>query len=107
MYVVDPINNLSAVPVTASGLGASMLLQPGGPGDAFTATGLQLVNGLLYSTTGQVLNPATNSVLGQYPLPSGSPYAGITADVANNRVFAAFNQSMPSGGDKHAGVPTT
>jgi hypothetical protein len=97
MYVVDQINNLSAVPVTASGLGVSTLLQPGGPGATFTAAGLQLVNGLLYSSTGQVLNPATNSVLGQYPLPSGSPYASITADVANNRVFAAFSQSMPNG----------
>jgi hypothetical protein len=96
MYVVDQINNLSAVPVTPSGLGTGTLLQAGGAGATFAATGLQLANGLLYASSGQVLNPSTNTIIGQYPLPSGNPVAGITVDTSNNRVFAAYNQSMPN-----------
>jgi hypothetical protein len=94
MYVTDPLFNLSAVPVTASGVGTPAALQTA---SAFYAANLQLAGGLLYADSGQVLNPSTNTLVGQYPFPTGTPGAGMTVDPANDRVFAAYNQSMPNG----------
>jgi hypothetical protein len=96
MYVVDQFRNLYSVPVSASGLGTQTALQTV-PGAAFDPVDLQLVGGLLYSGTGKVLDPSTNTVIGSYPLPSGTPYAEMSVDPANNRVFASYNQSMPNG----------
>ena len=91
LYVVDA--NLNDVPLSASGLGAGTLLQVGGNGQSGFDYGghLQLAGGLLYGSTGEVLNPATNTIVGQYTFPSGVPIASLTIDTANNRVFAAYN----------------
>jgi hypothetical protein len=93
MYVSDPIFNLSAVPLTASGLGTATPLQSH---SAFYAANVQQAGGLLYAQSGQVLNPSTNTLVGRYPFPNGTPGANMAVDPANNRVFAAYNQSMPN-----------
>ena len=93
MYILDA--NLNAVPVSASGLGGGTLLQSGSAGQGgFDSGGVQLAGGLLYSEAGEVLNPQTNTVLGQYMFPAGVPYAGLTIDTANNRVFATFTTTV-------------
>jgi hypothetical protein len=93
MYILDA--NLDAVPVSASGIGSGTLLQSGSAGQGgFDFGGLQLAGGLLYSGAGEVLNPQTNTVLGQYAFPAGVPYAGLTIDTANNRMFATFTTTV-------------
>jgi hypothetical protein len=96
LYVVA--DGVYSVPVSANGLGTATLLQPGGPNAAFVTGGyVQLVGGLLYGDSGQVLDPVTNTIVGQYILPSGVPYASFTVDPTNNRVFACYGASVPSG----------
>jgi hypothetical protein len=98
LYVPAADNALYSVPVTASGLGSGTLLQPGGANAPFITGGaLQLVDGLLYSNSGQVLNPVTNAIVGQYVFPSGVPFASMTVDPVNNRVFASYGDPEPSG----------
>jgi hypothetical protein len=93
MYILDA--NLNAVPVSTSGLGGGTQLQPGSSAQSgFDFGGLQLAGGLLYSGAGQVLNPLTNTLVGQYTLPGGVPYADLTIDTANNRMFATFTGTV-------------
>lgn len=87
MYILDA--NLNAVTVTPTGLGSGTLLQSGNTGFD-TGGNIQLAGGLLYSNGGEVLDPQTNTIVGQYVLPSGVPYAQLTIDPANNRVFASY-----------------
>jgi hypothetical protein len=94
LYISDPITNtLSSVPVSSSGLGSATLLQSG---QAFSGQ-LQLAGGLLYSESGSVLNPGTNTVVGQYSFPSGVPDAALAIDPVNNRVFASYQQPLSTG----------
>ncbi len=90
MYILDA--NLNAVPVTVSGLGAGTQLQAGSAGQTGFDYGgnLQLADGLIYSANGEVLNPASNSIVGSYSFPSGVPYAELAIDTGNNRLFAAY-----------------
>lgn len=93
MYILDA--NLNAVPVSASGLGGGTLLESGSAAQSgFDSGGVQLAGGLLYSGGGKVLDPRTNTVLGQYTFPVGVPYAGLTIDTANNRMFATFTTTV-------------
>jgi hypothetical protein len=80
--------NLSAVPVSSGGLGSGTLLQPGQAGFDYGGN-LQLAAGLIYSASGQVLNPTTNTILGHYTFP-GVPYAALTIDTVSRRTFAAY-----------------
>ena len=90
LYVLDA--NLNAVALSAAGLGAGTELQAGSAAQAGFDFGgnLQLAGGLLYSDGGQVLNPATDTIVGHYPFPSGVPAAQLTIDPANQRVFASY-----------------
>jgi len=96
LYIVDnDVNALNAIPVSASGLGSGTRVSAPS-GFAFNGN-LQLAGGLFYSDAGGVLDPTTNTVLGHYSFPTGVPYAGLTIDTANNRVFAAYEASLPNG----------
>ena len=101
MYVLDA--NLSAVAVDAAGLGAGTLLQAGSAGQAgFNLGGnFQLAGGLLYSANGGVLDPSTNTVVGQYSFPADVPYARLSVDPVNNRTFAAYTTRV---GDSEQGT---
>jgi hypothetical protein len=93
MYILDA--NLNAVPVSASGLGGGTQLQPGSSGQkGFDFGGIQLAGGRLFSGAGEVLNPETNMILGQYIIPSDAGVAGLTIDTANNHVFATFTATV-------------
>jgi hypothetical protein len=98
MYVLD--SNLSAVTVGSSGLGSGTQLQAGSSAQSGfdQGGGIQLAGGVLYSDSGGALNPATDAILGQYTLPSGVPYAPLTIDTANNRVFASYTQTVATAG---------
>jgi hypothetical protein len=90
MYILDA--NLSAVAVSATGLGTGTQLQAGSAGQAgFSYGGVQLAGGLLYGATGAVLDPKTDAIVGQYNLPAGLAYALLTIDTVNNRTFAVYN----------------
>jgi hypothetical protein len=69
-----------------------MLLQSGSSGQAGFDFGgsLQLASGLLYSDGGGVLNPTTNTIVGHYTFPTGVPYAALTLDTINNRMFSTY-----------------
>jgi hypothetical protein len=90
LYILDA--NLNVVPVSAGGLGAGTQLQAGGVGQTGFDFGgnLVLAGGLLYSGGGEVLDPSNNTILGQYPFPSGVPKAEITVDTVNKRTFATY-----------------
>jgi hypothetical protein len=104
LYVLDA--NLSAVAVTSSGLGGGTQLQAGSAAQSGfdQGGGIQLAGGALYSDSGGVLAPSTDTILGQYTLPSGVPYAPLTVDTANDRVFAAYTQTVATGGGTTAGT---
>lgn len=99
MYVLDA--NLSAVAVTSSGLGSGTQLQAGSAAQSGfdQGGGIQLAADVLYSDSGGALNPSTDTISGQYPLPSGVPYAPLTVDTANNRVFASYTQTVAATGE--------
>ncbi len=101
IYVLD--ENLSAVAVNAAGLGAGTLLKAGSAGQAgFNLGGnFQLAGGLLYSASGGVLDPSTNTVVGQYSFPADVPYARLSVDAVNNRTFAAYSTRV---GDSEQGT---
>lgn len=92
MYVLDA--NLSAVAVSSSGLGSGTQLQAGSAAQSGfdEGGGIQLAGNTLYSDSGGALNPSTDTISGQYTFPSGVPYAPLTLDPANNRVFASYTQ---------------
>ncbi len=94
IYILDA--NLSAVAVTTSGLGAGTQLQTGSAAQSGFDYGgnLQLANVLIYSANGEVLNPATDTTVGQYSFPSGVPYAELAIDTGNDRVFAAYTTTV-------------
>jgi hypothetical protein len=102
MYILDV--NLNAVAVSASGLGSGTQLQSGSAasGGFDYGGGLQLAGGLLYSDSGGVLNPTTDTIVGQYVFPTGVPYASLTLDTVNNRTFASYNQTVTT-----TNIPTT
>jgi hypothetical protein len=97
--VYVPANNgVYSIPVNASGFGSATLLQPGGTTALLNEGGyLQLAGGLLYANSGQVIDPVANTIVGQYVLPTGVPYANVTVDVPNNRVFIAYGDPLPTG----------
>ncbi len=96
LYVVDnDLNALDVVPVSASGLGAGTQIQAQN-GFAFNGK-LQVTGGLFYSDAGGVLDLNTNTVLGHYSFLNGGPYAALTIDTADDRVFAAYEASLPNG----------
>ncbi|HEV2269795.1 MAG TPA: hypothetical protein VGR92_10065 [Steroidobacteraceae bacterium] len=90
VYVLDA--NLSAVAVSSSGLGSGTQLQAGSAAQSGfdQGGGIQLAGAVLYSDSGGALNLATDAISGQYTFPSGVPYAPLTVDTANNRVFASY-----------------
>lgn len=94
LYILDA--NLNAVPVSASGLGSGTLLQAGSAAQQGFSYGgnLQLAGGHIYSASGEVLDPNTNTILGQYKLPAGVPYAALTIDTTNNHMFASFDATV-------------
>lgn len=97
LYVLDA--NLDAVAVTPTGLGSGTLLQNGTSGQSGFDFGgnLQLVNGLLYSNGAEVLDPGTNTILGQYPIPSGDGEGQLAIDPVNNRTFASYQANLTTG----------
>ncbi len=93
MYISD--GSLDAVPVSAGGLAGGMQLLSGSAAQGnFDSGGIQLAAGLIYSDGGQVLNPATDAILGQYSFPSGVPYADLTIDPSIGRTFAAYTAAV-------------
>ena len=94
LYVLD--SNLNDVALSISGLGAGTLLQTGSAAQGGFDFGgnLQLAGGLLYTAGGQVLNPATDSLVGHYTFPLGVPAAALTIDTTNNRVFASYTATV-------------
>jgi hypothetical protein len=95
LYIVDnDVNALNAVPVSASGLGSGTRVAALN-GFAFNV-GIQLAGGLFYSDGGGALDPTTSTILGHYSLPAGVPYAMLTIDTTNDRVFAAYEASLPN-----------
>ena len=93
MYILDA--NLNAVPVSAAGFGAGTQLQAGSAAQGGFDEGgnLQLAGGFLYSNGGGVLDPKTNTIVGQYTFPT-VPYADVTIDTVNNRTFAAYTADV-------------
>ena len=104
LYVLDA--NLSALPVSSSGLGSATLLQAGSAAQSGfdEGGGIQLAGGLLYSASGGVLDPATDAIAGHFTFPSGIPYATLTIDAANNRLFASYTQTVAATGDASEGT---
>ncbi len=100
LYIVD--KNLYSAAVSASGIGNATLLQPGGAANSGFSEGggLQLVGGLIYSRSGGVLDPATNTRVGQYSFPADVPYADLTVDAGNNRVFASYVTTESNAADE-------
>jgi hypothetical protein len=95
LYVLDL--NLDAVAVSSAGLGAGTLLQSGSAGQVgFNYGGnLQLVSGLLYNNGGKVLDPSTNTILGQYLIRNSPNLAQFAIDPVNNRAFASYGDTSP------------
>ncbi|MGH8200161.1 MAG: hypothetical protein ACREVO_07315 [Steroidobacteraceae bacterium] len=104
MYVLDA--NLSAVPVSSSGLGSGTQLQAGSAAQSgFDAGGgIQLAGALLYSDSGGALNLASDTISRQYIFPSGVPYAPLTIDTANDRMFASYTQTVATAGGTAEGT---
>jgi hypothetical protein len=94
LYILDA--NLNAAPISASGIGSGAQLQTGSAAQrGFDFGGnLQLAGGLIYSANGQVLDPTKNTIIGQYSLPAAIPYAALTIDTTNNRIFASYSVTV-------------
>lgn len=57
---------------------------------------MQVAGGLIYSGSGGVLDPNTNTILGTYYFNNGSSEAALTIDAVNNRTFAAYTAQGPT-----------
>jgi hypothetical protein len=95
LYILDA--NLNAVAVNPTGVGTATLLQSGSAalGGSFDKGGnIQLAGGLLYSASGEVLDPVANAIIGAYVFPSSVSYAELTVDTGNSKVFASYTATV-------------